>query len=367
MKFAVIGAGPAGTYAARKLAEQGHDVRLFEDHLVCGSPVQCTGILTHVGHKLIDFNKKFIDNKIDSTAIFAPNGSFVSVDFKKPNIIVNRTKYDQYLLDKAEKAGARALLGHKYISSKKKNGKVSLITVRNVKTKKEKEYKVDYLIGADGPNSTVAKTNDMFGKREFFMGAQATVKMKNDNNILFYPYVKDLAWAVPEDENTMRIGIASRDKAQQRFKDFLKRFKGKVIAYQGGPIPVYQPNLKTQNDNVFLLGDAATQVKATTAGGIIQAMTAADSLAAAVEKNPDSPRYEKFWKKRMGRDLWAHLMMRKALDRFNYDDWNKLIGQFSKDSLNNILAEEDRDQGMKIAMKCFARKPGLLLWVRKLL
>jgi len=365
MKASVIGAGPAGSYAAKVLSKT-QDVTIFEDHFVCGSPVQCTGILTHVGHDLIDFNKKFIDNKIETAIIFAPNGKFVEVNFKKPNIIVNRTKYDQYLVDKAVDSGAKLLTGHRYIESISKQGRVSKIKVRDVKNKKIKTIKTDYLVGADGPNSEVAKTNNLFGKREFFIGAQATVKIKNDNHILFYPHVKDFAWAVPEDENTMRIGIAARHKPSQALKDFLKRFKGKVVEFQGGPIPIYNPWLKTQRENVFLLGDSATQVKATTGGGIIQGMTAAASLGEAIESNPLKPQYEKIWKKKMGMDLLTHLYMRKMLDKFSKKEWNNLIERFSKDPLNSILKQEDRDLGLKIAIKCLLSNPGLALYGRKL-
>src|SRR6185503_19738343 len=41
----VIGAGPAGSITARRLAEQGYDVVLLEEHEHIGQPVHCTGLL----------------------------------------------------------------------------------------------------------------------------------------------------------------------------------------------------------------------------------------------------------------------------------------------------------------------------------
>ena len=56
------------------------------------------------------------------------------------------------------------------------------------------------------------------------------------------------------------------------------------------------PRLEPKED-IFLLGDAATQVKATTGGGIIQSLMAAKELASAIENNTS---YEKGWRKVIG-------------------------------------------------------------------
>ena len=43
----IVGAGPAGSYLAYLLAKQGEKVIVLEEHSAVGSPVQCTGIVTH--------------------------------------------------------------------------------------------------------------------------------------------------------------------------------------------------------------------------------------------------------------------------------------------------------------------------------
>jgi flavin-dependent dehydrogenase len=45
--IAVIGGGPAGSYTAHLLVRAGKEVAVFEEHEHIGSPVQCTGIVTH--------------------------------------------------------------------------------------------------------------------------------------------------------------------------------------------------------------------------------------------------------------------------------------------------------------------------------
>ena len=95
-----------------------------------------------------------------------------------------------------------------------------------------------------------------------------------------------------------------------------------------------------QKNNVFLVGDAASQVKATTGGGIIQGLTAAKALADCITKNKN---YEKQCKKFLAKDLWLHSLMRKTMNKFKCKDWNFLINLCNKKSNKQILEAFDRD------------------------
>ena len=46
LDVAVVGAGPAGLYAALLLAEEGFDVGVLEEHSVVGVPAHCTGVIS---------------------------------------------------------------------------------------------------------------------------------------------------------------------------------------------------------------------------------------------------------------------------------------------------------------------------------
>ena len=92
---------------------------------------------------------------------------------------------------------------------------------------------------------------------------------------------------------------------------------------QGGLIPIYSPKLKVQKGNIYLVGDAAAHVKATTGGGLVHGLIAAECLAESIIKKKGS--YEQSWRKKIGKDLWIHLMIRNILNRFADKDYNYLI------------------------------------------
>lgn len=356
--IAIVGAGPAGSMAALKLAKS-HDVTLFEEHDVVGKPVQCTGIVTDTINQTVRLNPDVIMNKIEEARIIAPNGKTISVHFKHPENIMDRYKFDEWLCEQAQDAGATILKGHRFMGLEQRKAKVEVVA-----KKKTKLFAFDHILGADGPQSRVAKSAGIFGQRKFFTAMQATVQCKNDNAILFYPYIGQLGWAVPESKTEMRVGVASYENCPAHFNQILKMHPGKIIDRQAGLIPVYDPKVITEKDKVCIAGDAATQVKATTGGGIIASLVTGCAFAEHVQTGRS---YEKSWRKEIGTDLWLHLKMREVMDRFNEKDWNGFVEAFQKPALKKALEEESRDEPIKLLMKIAMHKPSLALLARKLL
>lgn len=359
----IIGAGPIGSYTAYLLAKQGKEVNLFEEHKSIGSPVHCTGLTTSGIKDIIPVNNEFILDKISKAKIFSPDKKFVEINFKEKNIVLDRNKFDNYIADTAKDNGANLYLNHRFIDNKK-----SVAIIKDNKKNTIKKINFDCLIGADGPLSQVAKSNYMFSKREFWQGIQARVNIKNDNSIEFYPYFGTYAWVVPENEETVRIGLVSKNYANVLFKNFLFKFKGikddKIIEYQGGLIPNYNPRINTQRNNIYIVGDAACQVKATTGGGIIPGLSASKILADSIINHKN---YDRHWKKEIGRNLYFHLFARRIMDKFRDKDWNKLIEIMGSKETSKILEEKDRENMLKILIGLVIKKPSLLYFFKCLL
>ncbi len=362
MKHTIIGAGPIGTYLAWQLAKNKQAVELIEEHKTIGAPVQCTGILTDDISKYIP--KRLLNevtkNKVTSTVIHSPNKK-VEIPIKT-NYVIDNIQYCQRLADMAIRSGANISTEQRYTRNDN-----DCISIKDLKTQKTKTVRSGFLIGADGPTSSVAKENNLYTKRSFLTGIQAVVKIDKDQydeNIHFWPHIGEYAWYCPEGEGIARIGVASASRTKKIFDEFIKKFKGRTLQIQGGPIPTYKPRPKVQRRygdmTVQLVGDSVPFIKNTTGGGIVPGTKAAHILA----QNP------KNYEKNLGslkRELYTHYLLNKALRNFTPKEWDKLIGQANDEGIKKILRENSRDEAFKIVTKLILKKPSMMIWIKKVI
>ena len=249
-KIVVVGAGPAGSFSAYLLAKAGMDVQVFEEHATVGEPVACTGVVTaDVLSQRLQLPKELIVNRIAKARIIAPNNEFIEVKLKN-DIIIDRAGLDRHISQMAKDAGAKYYMNHRFETfeygnignSGEKNGKKRVIAAVKDKVKGDvRKIETDYLIGADGPVSAVAKSAGLFGNRQFYSGIQVTIPVKNDNVIDFYPSGEGIAWLVPENNGIARVGIAAKKEANSYFRKFItavvgEGFEKKIIGWQAVPI-----------------------------------------------------------------------------------------------------------------------------------
>jgi len=365
MNITVIGGGPIGTYAASLISKKQGGVTLYEKKKEIGIPIQCTGILTEE-IKNITKEKSFIQNKIFVARIYSPNNKF-EVKFKKPNLIVNRYLFDQHFLNKAIDNETKIVYGSRFEKGIIKKTGQKPLRVKGI------------LVGADGPLSEVSKnySKQGFRKNEVYFGAQATVKIANDNAVDFYPHIGQYAWAVPEDEKYVRVGVATKigESAPKLLKNFLKKYPGKIIDRQAGLIPIYNPQkkiaLEIKNISAFLVGDSAAQIKNTTGGGLIPGLMAAEELTTSLNKNSEKSNkklvqdYQKLCKKRIGQKLWVHYIVRKIMDRLSSKEWDDLIEDMNKSK--EAFSENNRDQPIKMITKAVTKNPRLIKYAKHII
>ncbi|MFH1317261.1 MAG: geranylgeranyl reductase family protein [Candidatus Woesearchaeota archaeon] len=362
--ISIVGAGPVGNFAGYLLAKKGYKVEIFEKNKEIGKPVQCTGIVTNTISKLIDVPDECVANRINDVEIFAPNGKSLKIRFREANLILDRERFDKFLSKKAEKEGVKIFLDHKI-----EDFKDDILSIRkldrNEIIEEKIERKSDNIIGADGPQSIIAKSLGN-KKREYWTSLQYRIEHKNENKIEFYPYLGTFAWIVPENKEIARVGIIGSLGIRKILDDFLERkigkdFRSKIIETQGGLIPKFDKKLKVSDDNTYIIGDAAGMVKATTAGGIIQGMRSAEILAECIGTEK---KFSRELRKRLFFDLSLHKYMRKIMDKFDEDDWNKLIGYFDKPKMKRILETIDRDEPSKMVFKLLLKEPRLISFVK---
>jgi len=357
--ISIIGAGPSGCILAYELAKEGFDVDIFEEHKETGSPIQCTGLVTKELFDLVHLKKEFLVNKLDAVQVIAPNKS--SVKIKVNEFLLDRHRFDNYLLKKAIDAGANIHFSHRFIEYNRQN-KQAIFKSNN----RIKKIKTNTLIGADGPLSQVAKSAGIYDNRKFFIGMQATVKADFEKQVYraFFGNIAPgfFAWIVPESHKTARIGLATRQNTRQYFQKFLKG-KGKIMEKQAGVIPLYNKTQIVQKKNIYLLGDAATFCKATTGGGLVAGLKSAKILADCIKNK----RNYAFALKKLRRQLWLHAIIRSTLDRFSTEDYNTLIKLINKPRIKMYLSSNSRENPKSLIIKLLLAEPRLLYFTKCLL
>lgn len=346
----VVGAGPAGSFFSLNAKDE---VRIFEEHKEVGKPVACTGILTSAITDLINLDKNVIANKIKRVRLIAPNGDYYVFKLKNEETIVYRDKFDKFLIEKALDKGVELYKHHRFLNSKK-NGKI----ISEFETDKgKKTFSSDILVGADGPTSKVAQASGLYANRKNWVGKQYTANLSMEKDV-FYVYFGDVpdffGWVVPESDTKARVGVASEKNVSTYFDILMKKLKlNKKDLYecQAGPIPMYDPKNITSKDNVYLIGDAAGLVKATTGGGIVYGMRAGKILAECLNNNLN---YEKEWRKELNKDLMFHLRIRKFLNKLDEKDYNELIKALKTIDLGNFNRDYPlRNLGMFMKPRLF--------------
>ncbi len=346
--IAIIGAGPAGGYLAYKLAQEGKEVTIYEEHEEVGKPVQCTGIVTKA-YDQFELPKKIIMNELEEVHIHAGKET-ITIPLNEH--VLNRQMLDETITKMAVKEGAILMTGHKYIG---REGNNAIIQAGNELIKQPFEF----LAGCDGPNSMVAQTSGLDKVKNYYIASQATIKGDYDTKV-FHTYFGEQApkffgWSVPEHKKYSRVGVATLEKPGEFMKKIISITGSKKITdRQGGIIPIYNPKAKIMNETTALIGDAGGMIKATTGGGIITSMTQSKIIANKI--------MGKQWKKdyrNLRLQLWLHYKMRQILNKFTTRDYEKLLLLMNTAKVKTILHKYPREYPTKFLYKLAIAQPRL--------
>ena len=104
-RVAILGGGPAGAFAAERLASAGLRVAVFDEKLAWEKP--CGGGLTYKAYSQYPF---LIDNPtpkrlVHETVLGAPGGGEACLKLTDPMVIYSRFDLNRMLLERAERAG----------------------------------------------------------------------------------------------------------------------------------------------------------------------------------------------------------------------------------------------------------------------
>ena len=342
----VIGAGPAGSVAARYAAENGASILMLERDREPGIPVRCAEGVSHNGiAPFIDIDKRWIASQIDVAQLTSPNGESALMHNNGTGYVLERRIFDTALCELAAKHGAQLITKADALDLIKENDKIIGVKYRYMG--EIREVKCDIVIAADGTESRVGRwagIKTAVALRDIDTCVQYTLAgldIKKDTCEFYFGSEVSpggYVWIFPKSDSTANVGIGiaghlSHEKGPKEYLDefVAEKFPNATITYTVyGGVPTAATLKEIVRDNIMLVGDAARQVNPITGGGIVQGMIAgsiAGKVAAeAVKKGRFDAKflkkYPKEWDKTLGNTQKVmHNIKEKFLtltdDRFN--------------------------------------------------
>jgi digeranylgeranylglycerophospholipid reductase len=331
----VIGAGPAGSTAARFAARKGVSVILLERREKVGLPVRCAEYVPLPVGRYIELNRpNLMVQTVRAMHTYIPGQSVQEMIV--PGVMIRRDLLDQGLADLAVQAGACLKTGFQAWTRKDNQvmarGKEGLVTITS-----------RVIIGADGPSSQVGRWMGC-PQKECLLAAQYRVILRkplDHTRIYFRPYIMGgYGWLFPKGGQA-NLGIGVDPSLNQGLRPLLNQFKlelvqeglitDEMLGQGGGLVPVSGLTTITMG-NMILSGDAAGTCHPITGAGVGNALISgemAGCAAAEAVRNGDLrslQEYEKELIGYLGHSLNHGVQKRKAL----IARWNEM------DFLENI-------------------------------
>jgi len=351
----VVGAGPAGSVAAKTAAENGLDVLLIERRPQIGIPVQCAEGTSEEGLRTLkdvlgeEIDPHWIAKQIERAEIITPDRTIVTVEGK--GYILERRILDRDLAIRAVRAGAEIVKGKAV--GLVRNKEADCMVVEVVSPGHHYFFPAKIVIGADGPESKVGKWAGIDTK------LNPSDKIIGKQYLIYSPELEGLdgvkcfvgdkvapgggyTWIFPKGKDTANVGIGMFKSKLEEYDIsvpdyFLNIFIGRVFKkYQivektAGIVPG-APLSDIVADNVMLAGDSAGAVNCITGGGLRMGMEsgkiAAEVAVAAISKGDTSEKgladYRRRISKAFGEDNKQLLTMRRFSQTLTDKDYNDL-------------------------------------------
>jgi len=379
---AIIGGGPVGSTLAYKLAKEGYDVAIFEKKKKIGIPLQCAGI---VSKKLKEFNEipdKLILNEAKGAYLHSANHTLHVKKDTPEALIIDRVGYDQFLAKRAVDEGVKLFNQHKVIDIDSEKG---LIKCQN-----NEQILAKVIVGADGSKSFVSS---LFNKEfDYFNASQYLVEVndfetKEDNNYQIEKeyesnnknnYVDLFAiskilpgflWCIPTSNNIYRVGLFSKNSYKEQkdvLNDFLanqNRFKDfNIMEKYSGKIPIFNKDKILVSKRVLLIGDAASQLKPTTGGGLILGFDTCNIAKDAISKSLDNDNisflkeYEKNFKKKYSKELSYQIRVQKTIESLSDDDLDYMFTKLKEKNAEEIISKYGDMDKQSVLVKEFIKR-----------
>ena len=349
----VVGAGPVGNYLAYLLSEN-HDVLVVERKGSFGGKA-CTGIIGAESYRRLKLPAKAVLNQLNGARFLSRDSGFEVWRDEAQAYVVDRKTLEKELAMRAVRRGADYMMMTRFVGFR--GGKAVLQHLNE-----EFEVEARYYVGADGLASSVAKAIKASAEAEILKGYELDVVGDFDRRKVEVWVNKEIndeffMWVTPVNDGLARVGTFGKLDSFRRFLRIRGLSPLRAVEVKAGSVALgwRRPWVR---GNVALIGDAALQIKPTTAGGIVYGMICAHALKMAI----DSDDLKAYWSacRAVRKQISLGLRIRRAFRKANQEEIEKLFRVLSsEDVIKTIEEQADFDDHVK-TFKALIRKPSVL-------
>jgi len=381
----VIGAGPAGSTAAKHAAIGGAEVLLVDKKSEIGTPKRCAEGVSKNGLKKLGIKPKnrWIAAEMDRVRLVSPSGIDVWLDQENVRLPetgynLERKVFDKHMAMDAARAGSQIMVK---TLAKELTLKDHHVLVKAESMGNTTKIKSKIVIGADGPESRVGR----------WAGLKSTTKPKNMESGAQFEMVgvelEDIratefyfgsvapggyAWIFPKGDDIANVGLGvintiTPKNAYQHLLDFVRECKATqnavAVEFNVGGVPVGGPLNKFVTDNVMLVGDAAGQLNPLTGGGIISGMqagliageVAANAITEGNYSRENLKKYETLWLEENELTFQKYLKAKEYLQSLSDEELDSIARAFKGSDFERIGPMELLKKLVKVSPKAMVK------------
>jgi geranylgeranyl reductase family protein len=334
-RVAVLGGGPAGAFAAERLAGSGLNVILLDEKLAWEKP--CGGGLTYKAYSQYPF---LIENStpkrlVKQSYLSTSRTGAAKLSLTKPVVIYSRFELNQMLLKRAESAGAQLEKTRVLEINRQGCGWVVKTRAGNIDA--------DYCVVATGARNTLREVGTQWTAGDTMVALGYYVPSEQEHiDIQFFPKFEGYIWVFPRNGH-LSVGICGKGESAQVLRQRLERYmaeKDLTLAgatFYGHVLPSLQrpawKSNRVSGEGWMAVGDSAGLVDPITGEGLYYAIRSADIATQALISGQ-----AKSYSARLRHDftedleLASRLAKRLFLDTFLYGSVPERMIQFMRRS-----------------------------------
>jgi geranylgeranyl reductase family protein len=319
----VVGAGPAGSTAAYRLASEGASV-LLADKAPFPRDKPCGGGLTMRAVRQLPFSvDPVVEDRTTRVRLGLDFTRRVERHMDEPLVLMTqRKRLDAYLVEQAARAGAEFRDGVKVSDLVLEEGGVQAQVDGS-------RVAATHALLADGANGISARAVGLDDGRDYGVALEANVPYgvvsEEDYRGLLCLELANVpggyGWVFPKGDH-VNVGVGGWEREGPRLRQHLTRFcheygipESSLEDVRGYRLPLVHPRARLAKGRVALLGDAAGLVDPLSGDGIYEAFLSA-RLAGEAVLSGDLESYDRELRRALSSQLSAAWGAKVALDRF---------------------------------------------------